>query len=64
MQLCVMAAMVFYFLLWRSKAKQQDDWAGRERKLFNAVGGGGRLTRSGLVHGIEDVCLEVAKQEA
>ena|SRR5271156_216560 len=67
MQLCVMAAMVFYFLLWRSKAKQHGDWAGRGRKPFNAVGGGGgggRLTRSGLVDGVEDVCLEVTKQEA
>jgi preprotein translocase subunit YajC len=52
MQLCVMAAMVFYFLLLRSKAKQQDDWAGRGRKLFNA---GGRLTRPGLVDRVEDV---------
>jgi len=39
------------------KSKQQDDWAGRGRKLFNAVGGGGRLTRSGLVDGVEGVCL-------
>jgi preprotein translocase subunit YajC len=58
-----MAATVFYFLLWRSKAKQQDDWASRGRKLFDAMRGGGRLTRSGLVDGVED-WFEVAKQEA
>jgi hypothetical protein len=52
MQLCVMAAMVFCFLLWRSKAKQQDDWVGRGRELFGAAGGG-RLTQSGLVGGVK-----------
>jgi hypothetical protein len=27
----------FYFLLWGSKAKQEDDSVGRGRKLFNVV---------------------------